>query len=170
MGTTYLAPRANMGGSRHLQIGQLAVEVGLNPRTIRYYEAIGLLPVPQRTDAGYRLYSDADVERLRFIGKAKLVGLSLDEIGEIFKRRSDGELPCARVLDMLDQKVAAVDAQLRALEVFRQELVALRQQAIPHGCADTIICGIIEAHEPTQTIVASAILAKAGRDMKRRSS
>ena len=90
----------------YLRIGQLAAEFGLNPKTIRYYEAIGSLPPPERTDAGYRLYTDADVERLRFIGKAKLIGLSLDEIREIFRLRSNGEPPCGCVLSMLDQKVA----------------------------------------------------------------
>ena len=123
----------------YLRIGQLAAEFGLNPKTIRYYEAIGLLPPPERTDAGYRLYTDADVERLRFIGKAKLIGLSLDEIREIFRLRSNGEPPCGCVLSMLDQKVAAMDAQLCALEAFRQELVALREQATRYVHADATI-------------------------------
>ncbi len=149
----------------YLRIGQLAAEFGLNPKTIRYYEAIGLLPPPERTDAGYRLYTDADVERLRFIGKAKLIGLSLDEIREIFRLRSNGEPPCGCVLSMLDQKVAVVDAQLCALEAFRQELVALREQATRHAHADATICGIIEAHTPDRSGGSSAVTDTARRDL-----
>ena len=112
-----------------VRIGELATELGLNPKTIRYYEEIGLLPTPQRTPAGYRLYSAADRERLQFIGKAKAIGLTLEEIREILMLRRDGERPCAHVLGLLDQKLATVDAQLRTLTDFRQDLVALRQAA-----------------------------------------
>ncbi len=51
-----------------VRIGELAAELGLNPKTIRYYEEIGLLPAPERTLAGYRLYDATDRERLQFIG------------------------------------------------------------------------------------------------------
>ena len=56
-----------------LRIGGLAAELGINPKTIRYYEEIGLLAAPARSPAGYRLYSAADGERLRFIAKAKAI-------------------------------------------------------------------------------------------------
>jgi DNA-binding transcriptional MerR regulator len=148
-----------ISGDRLLRIGQLAAELGLNPRTIRYYEGIGLLPAPQRSDAGYRLYTDADIERLRFVGKAKMIGLTLDEIRQIFKLRSDGERPCGCVLGLIDQKVAALDAQMRALASLRQELVALREQATQHEDADAIVCGIIEGHEPAQSVEAIATTA-----------
>ncbi len=59
---------AEGGKSRRMRIGELAGRLDLNPKTIRYYEEIGLLPTPQRTPAGYRLYDAADLERLRFIG------------------------------------------------------------------------------------------------------
>jgi DNA-binding transcriptional MerR regulator len=60
-----------------LRIGELATELGINPKTIRYYEAIDLLPAPVRTTAGYRLYGAPDRERLRFITKAKAIGFTL---------------------------------------------------------------------------------------------
>ncbi len=141
---------ADVQGTRYLRIGQLAAEFGLNPKTIRYYEAIGILPIPERTEAGYRRYADADIERLRFIGKAKAIGLTLDEIKDVFKLRSDGERPCKCVLDLLDQKVAALDAQMRALGSFRHELVTLCDRATQHVSGDAVICGIIEAHQPAK--------------------
>ncbi len=90
-----------------LRIGALAADLGLNPKTIRYYEEIGLLPVPQRTGAGYRQYSAADRERLRFI-KAKVIGFTLREIREILAVRDGGGEPCPYLGDLLAHKLAAV--------------------------------------------------------------
>lgn len=129
-----------------LRIGQLADDLGLNPTTIRYYEAIGLLPPPRRSASGYRLYGAADRDRLHFIGKAKAIGLSLDEIGEILALRDGGTAPCDHVRDLLDQRLAAVDAQLRALTGLRQELTLLRADAETPADGRAHVCGIIEHH------------------------
>ncbi|ACZ40387.1 heavy metal-responsive transcriptional regulator [Sphaerobacter thermophilus] len=133
-----------------MRIGELAAELGLNPKTLRYYEAIGLLPAPRRTPAGYRLYSDTDRERLRFILKARAVGLTLEEIREVLAVRGDGRRPCEHVLTLLDRKLAAVDEQLRALAEFRAELLTLRDTAAGAMSTDSCVCGIIERHEPAQ--------------------
>ena len=127
-----------------MRIGELAHELGINPKTIRYYEGIGLLPPPERTEARYRVYGPADRERLRFIGKAKAIGLSLDEIREVLDLRGAGRRPCEHVVELLDRKVAAVDAQLRALEVFRGELLSMRSEAARTAAAEACVCGIIE--------------------------
>lgn len=58
-----------------MRIGEVAKKLGLNPRTLRYYERIGLLPEPQRMNSGYRVYSTQDIERVAFIRKAQLLGL-----------------------------------------------------------------------------------------------
>ncbi|GAC1323416.1 MAG: hypothetical protein NVSMB25_19720 [Thermoleophilaceae bacterium] len=70
-----------------LRIGEVAERVGTTPRTVRYYEEIGLLPVSdRRPHGGHRLYSEADVERLRQILQMKqLLGLSLDELGQLIE-------------------------------------------------------------------------------------
>lgn len=131
-----------------LRIGELAGHLGLNPKTVRYYEDIGLLPRPRRTAAGYRLYDAADRDRLQFIVKARAIGLSLDEIGQILALRGAGQPPCEHVLGLLDQKLAAVEQHLRALTEFRQELLALREEAaasVPDGAP---VCAIIEHHTP----------------------
>lgn len=133
-----------------MRIGELATELGLNPKTIRYYEEIGLLPTPQRTPVGYRLYDATDRERLQFIGKAKAIGLTLEEIREILMLQRDGEQPCAHVLVLLDQKLATVDAQLRTLTEFRRDLVDLREEAAETMSGDACVCGIIELHETTR--------------------
>lgn len=130
-----------------LRIGELAAELGLNPKTIRYYEEIGLLPAPKRAANGYRLYDATDNQRLRFIAKAKAIGLTLDEIREILTLRYRGESPCEHVLALLDRKLAKVDQQLRALMEFRRELVALREEAAETMRADACVCGIIEQYK-----------------------
>ncbi|ACZ43357.1 transcriptional regulator, MerR family [Thermobaculum terrenum ATCC BAA-798] len=132
---------------KKLRIGDLAAELGLNPKTIRYYEQIGLLPAAPRTESGYRVYGPGDVERLRFVLKAKAVGLSLKEIKEILLLQQSGQQPCEHVLALLDRKITAVEQQLLALTSIRQELVALRDQAAQTMGNETCICGLIEHYE-----------------------
>lgn len=139
----------NQSNTSQLRIGDLAAELGLNPKTIRYYEEIGLLPPARRTENGYRLYDAADRERLQFIGKAKAVGLSLEEIGEILTVRGSGVQPCEHVLGLLDHKLVAVEEQLRTLSDFRQELLSLRVEARQTMRSEACVCGIIELHKIT---------------------
>jgi len=133
-----------------LRIGQLAGQLGLNPKTIRYYEQVSLLPKPRRTAAGYRLYGAGDRDRLQFILKAKAIGLTLEEIKEILVLRGDGRQPCQHVLGLIDHKIAGVDQQLRALSAFREEQVGLREEAAQTMNAEACVCGIIEHHELVQ--------------------
>ena len=63
-----------------LRISEVSERTGFSGPTLRYYEQIGLLPAPERTGAGYRVYGDRDVARLDFIARAKRLGCSLDEI------------------------------------------------------------------------------------------
>ncbi len=130
-----------------VQIGTLASEVGVNPKTIRYYEEIGLLPPPRRTPSGYRLYDAPARDQLRFIAKAKQVGLSLAEIGEILALWRDNAPPCAHLVGIVDRKLAALDEQLRVLGEFRRELAALREEASCGPDGDGAFCRAIERHE-----------------------
>jgi DNA-binding transcriptional MerR regulator len=136
-------------GSRR-RIGELAGELGLNPKTIRYYEEIGLLPAPRRSPAGYRLYDTADRDRLRFVAKAKAIGLTLAEIGEILALRDGGTEPCPHVRNLLDHKLAAVDEHLRLLAEARAELLALQAEAGSTACSSAPICGVIERYTPAR--------------------
>ena len=71
------------------RIGELARWAGINPRTLRYYERIGLLAPSGRTDAGYRLYTEQDARRLAFIRRAQALGLSLAEISRVLRVDAD---------------------------------------------------------------------------------
>lgn len=127
-----------------MRIGELAAQLGLNPKTIRFYEAGGLLPVPQRTASGYRMYTDADAERITFIKSAQRLGMSLDEIREVLAFRDRGQPPCAYVRQTLRDQVAGIDRRIAELVRLREQLVVLDRQtggiAEDEGC----YCGIIE--------------------------
>jgi MerR family Zn(II)-responsive transcriptional regulator of zntA len=133
-------------GPAHMRIGALARDLGLNPKTIRFYEQIGLMPEPQRNAAGYRLYGAAARERLHFIAKAKTIGLTLQEIGEILALRDAGVEPRGHVQLLIARKLATVDEQLQRLSEHRRELLALQAEAVVTPCSGTPICGIIELH------------------------
>ena len=134
-----------------LRIGELAAALQLNPKTIRYYEAIGLLSAPRRNGAGYRLYEATERDRLRFIAKAKAIGFTLGEIRQILAVRDSGGEPCPYLGELLARKLAAVDAQIRLLGELRAELLALRNEMAVTACSSTPICGPIECHELART-------------------
>jgi len=84
-------------------IGELSDRVGVSAHTIRYYERMGLLEPPRRTESQYRIYGKENEERLRFIQKAKRFGLSLDEIKQLITIRTEGTPPCASLKTMVKQ-------------------------------------------------------------------
>ena len=127
-----------------MRIGELAERVGVNPKTIRYYEAIGLLPTPDRLPSGYREYTDDDVERLRFVRTAQRLGLSLSEIAEILGFRERGERPCDYVLGVLDRQVADLDRRMAEMEELRRELIGLKKAADHLSPDANCYCAVIE--------------------------
>lgn len=132
-----------------LKIGQLARRLGLNVRTLRYYESIGLLPPPTRTEAGYRLYSEEDERRLRFVLQAKQVGLSLEEIGQILQLRRHGSA-CDYVRETVARHVGAIDAQMADLQRLRAALSELATASPEHGeQPEGQVCGLIEQRSPS---------------------
>lgn len=103
-----------------LRIGELAAECGVSIDTIRYYEQRRLLPHAGRTTGGFRLYTHAAVERLRFIKEAQEIGFSLDEIGRLLS--SGGAAECQRVRDLLRVKLDELDERIEAMRKFRGSL------------------------------------------------
>ena len=130
-----------------MRIGELAEATGLTTKTIRFYEGEGLLPNPDRTPSGYRVYDLGDTARLEFIRKAKRLGLSLEEVKGILHLHNRGEPTCVHVRSLLDGKLAQVDKALEDLKEFRAELAWLRDEAgVLEDCRPSggRICGIIE--------------------------
>ncbi|MEW6152747.1 MAG: heavy metal-responsive transcriptional regulator [Actinomycetota bacterium] len=139
-----LPPEGNVGTETRMRIGELGKRLAVNPKTIRYYEGIGLLPQPERTASGYRTYDEEDVERLTFIKAAQRLGITLDEIREILAFRERGERPCKYVRRVLRREVAEIDQRLADLTALRDELVALERMAdqLPESRPGT--CGLID--------------------------
>ena len=137
-----------------MRIGELAEAVGVNPKTIRYYEDIGLLPGPERTASGYRFYVPEDGDRIVFIKTAQRLGLSLAEIGEILAFRERGQRPCAYVLGVLERQVADVDRRIAELEQVRTELVDLKARADRLPGQEGGYCSIIEHASATRDMAA----------------
>ncbi|WP_067975945.1 MerR family transcriptional regulator [Mycolicibacter icosiumassiliensis] len=133
-----------------LTIGQAAQAAGLTRKAVRVYEAKGLLPVADRTTAGYRVYDERDVELLTFIRRARTLGLHLNDIRQVLAIRNGGIPPCATVCDLLDDRIAELDTTVAELLALRETLAATRQRAAV--CTDeqpVTVCAIIE--DVTQT-------------------
>lgn len=130
-----------------MKIGELARATGLTTKTIRFYEAEGLIPNPPRTNSGYRAYADADVGRLEFILKAKRLGLSLDEIKGILRLHDRSEPTCVHVRTLLEEKMAQIEAAIQDLLGFKEELRSLGAQTTSIVDCRPLggnICSIIE--------------------------
>ena len=112
-----------------MTIGELAGEFHLNPKTIRYYEKIGLLPEPRRSECGYRLYSKNEAERLRLIQRAKLISLSLAQIKEILEYAVDRRCGVAeaRLLSLVETKLGEIDRKIEDLMNLRDNLRQYRR-------------------------------------------
>jgi len=110
--------------SGDLKIGELAQTVGVSRDTIRYYERLKLLPRAGRTESGYRIYTAADVERVRFIKQAQSFGFSLDEIRALLPTGKPGLTECQHVRDLLDSKLKDLDGRLTQMHSFREKLAA----------------------------------------------
>lgn len=109
-----------------LKIGELAKRTGSQVETIRYYEQEGLLPAPARSDANYRLYGPAHVERLQFIRYCRCLDMTLDEIRSLLAFRDAPDENCGEVNTLLDQHIEHVTARIKELQALKTQLKDLR--------------------------------------------
>jgi MerR family transcriptional regulator, copper efflux regulator len=105
-------------------IGQVAKTSGIAARTIRFYEAAGVLPTPGRTASGYRQYTAEDVQQLRFVGRARVLGLSLRDLKRLTVARDDGGRQPRRlsVREAVRAHLSTVQARIRELRLVEREL------------------------------------------------
>src|SRR5258706_15255729 len=104
------------------KIGAVARRASLGVETLRYYERLGLLGSPRRTESGYRLYTEAIFTRLDFIRKAQAMGFTLEEIARIIQESETGQSPCADVRRIAHRKLEELDQRLKQLRQYRNEL------------------------------------------------
>lgn len=130
------------GGS--IRIGELAERTRFTPDTIRYYETIGVMPEPARTSGGQRLYTEDDLERLRFVRQAQTLGLTLEEIAEILLLVDEGVEPCEHVEARLRERMAEVEERIEELAGLRRRLKTALRHAEKSPGERACRCRIIE--------------------------
>jgi DNA-binding transcriptional MerR regulator len=119
-----------------LTVSALADQAGLSADTVRYYERVGLLPPPARSAAGYRLYDQDAVARLRLIKGAQRAGLRLREIGELLQVADQGLCPCGHTETLLRNRMSEIDAQVAELLAVRGALARMVEQHPAATCHD----------------------------------
>ena len=107
-----------------MNISQLAKTIGVSTDTVRYYEKQGLLQAPNRQDNGYRSYTLAHVEAVRFVRGAQSLGFSLAEIRLILPQFASGQLGRTDIERQLQTKMAQIDAHMQQLHTLKKELQA----------------------------------------------
>lgn len=112
------------GDAFGLQRAALARRTGCNLETIRYYEKIGMMPDPPRTAAGYRVYDEGHVSRLRFILRARELGFSLNEVRGLLTLVDRGTQTCAEVKERTQSHLADVRAKIQDLKRIERVLAA----------------------------------------------
>ena len=129
-----------------MRIGEASQLSGLEASAIRFYEENGIIPVSQRTGAGYRDYGSDDVELLRFVRRLRSLDLPLDDVREIVALRTSGDAPCAAVRGAIAREAAAIDRRIEDLRQLRDELSRLQTAAdqITDDWPTSCVCHILE--------------------------
>lgn len=105
-----------------MNIGQASAASGVSAKMIRYYESIGLIAEPNRTDAGYRQYSDNAVQTLRFIKRSRDLGFSLERIKTLLGLWENRSRQSSEVKDLARQYIRELDADIEKLQSIRNQL------------------------------------------------
>lgn len=108
-----------------LNIGQAAAISGVSAKMIRHYEAIGLVPNPSRTEAGYRLYGEKEIHVLRFIRHARTLGFSVKQVAELLDLWLDEHRSSSRVKALAEQHIAELQQKIHELGQMKSELERL---------------------------------------------
>lgn len=128
--------------SARLTIGALSKRTKANIETIRYYERIGIMPAPPRTEGGQRVYSVAHIKRLAFIRRSRQLGFSLDEVRGLLRLVDGGDYTCGEVRDVTIAHIE--DIRHKIADLRRMERV-LKDMAAKCAGGDVPECPILDA-------------------------
>ncbi|MDP2096102.1 MAG: Cd(II)/Pb(II)-responsive transcriptional regulator [Hydrogenophaga sp.] len=140
------------------RIGEAAQRSGVGAANIRYYEREGLLKRQARADNDYRLYSEEDIHRLRFIRQCRALDMSLDEVRTLLALDLNNKADCTTASTALDAHLGHVRQRLAELRALEKDLLALRRRC--DGSDDH--CHIIEALHQRADEAVPALVAPAG--------
>ena len=130
-----------------LSIGELSRRVAVKVPTIRYYEQIGLLPVPPRTEGRQRRYGAQDVSRLRFIRHARDLGFEVDAIRELMSLSATPEQPCEPADQIVIRHLETVERRIAQLELLRSELRHMLDDCRHGQVGDCRIIQVLADHD-----------------------
>ena len=126
-----------------MNIGQLARQAGVPIDTVRYYERQRLLPTAQRSAGGYRVFSDSDLARLQFIRRAKALGFTLEEIGELLALSDQRNEDVAKVRETAVHRLDDIEQRIAELQRMHGALKQLVEACPGHGANEA--CPILAA-------------------------
>ena len=139
-----------------LKISEIANKTGLSAHTLRFYEKNGLIHASQRSEAGYRLYSESDVRKADFIRTARNIGFSLEDIGVLLSIRLDkASHTCQEVTEITNRKLTDVNEKIRELTTMQTTLQTLLASCCG-GPEDATHCSIMEALDENDKVEISA--------------
>ncbi len=134
----------------YLRIGELSKRTGTNNETLRFYETRGLLEEPRRSPAGYRLYPESAVEKVSFIVRAKRMGFSLKEIGELLSLQVEKfDSTCGEVKELAEQKLVSIESKIAELQRMQAALKQITD-ACCGGSEPAVHCTILNALAATE--------------------
>ena len=120
-----------MEGLKHFRIGELAHLVEMSPRTIRYYQEIGLLHPSRRVEGGQRVFTETDLQRLKFIKRLKHLGLTLSEMHEladIYEIHKTNRRVLIRLCELLTNQVSKIDERIHNLNRLKEEILSYQEK------------------------------------------
>ena len=129
-----------------MKIGELSKKSKCSPKTIRFYEEIGVLDKAERDANGYRMYAEEALKQLQFIRNSQSAGFALKEIAQILLIRKNGDIPCQHVKELLDNHLDDVVNrinELRKIQVELERLIYHAHSFDPADCDEDSICKIL---------------------------
>lgn len=130
----------------NLTIGRLAKATGCKVQTIRYYEQIGLLPEPLRSEGNQRLYADSDTERLAFVRHARQLGFTLGAIRDLLSLADNPDQSCAAADKIARAQLSDVEQRIARLLPLKEELERMIEQCRGGQISDCRVIGVLSDH------------------------
>jgi len=125
--------------------GQLALQATVNPATIRYYERKGLLAKAKRSPAGYRIYPESTIRKVKLIKRVQALGFSLAEIAELFALQTTPERECAGICRQIREKIDDIEKKITHLKSIQSALSLMADNC--NGKRTVRDCGVLEVLE-----------------------
>ncbi len=134
-----------------LTIGTLGKKTGTKVQTIRYYEQIGLMPEPGRTEGGQRRYGHTELDRLAFIRHARQLGFSLEAIRELLDLSDDPDRPCHEADSIARRQLKQIEQRMARLEALRNELERMVHESCGGNTSDCRVLEVLRDHSECLT-------------------